>query len=89
MTLNLHQRPALEAGDPNRFALRLEFVPNLDPGFAAPEEDLSWGRLQIWAGGANLCEHVDRVLDNKKPRFYGDYRKPASPIPNLKARLES
>jgi len=36
-----------------------------------------------------FCEHVDRVLDNKKPRFYGDYRKPASPIPNLKARLES
>jgi len=70
MSLNLHQRPALEAGDPNRFALRLEFVPNLDPGFAAPEEDLSWGRLQIWAGGANLCEHVDRGEVRKSVEWY-------------------
>jgi hypothetical protein len=36
-----------------------------------------------------FCEHVDRVLDNKKPWFYGDYRKSAYPVTNLKARLES
>ena len=60
MSLKLHQRPAVEAGDPNQFAVRLQFVENLDPGFATPEEDLSWGRFQIWAGGRNLCEHVDR-----------------------------
>jgi Zn-dependent peptidase ImmA (M78 family) len=58
--LKLHQQPAVEAGDPNRLAFRVEFLPNLDPGFAPPEEDLSWGRFQIWAGGRNLCEHVDR-----------------------------
>ena len=60
MNLKLHQRPAVEAGDPNLFSLRMQFVPNLDPGFATPEEDLSWGRLQIWVAGRNLCEHVDR-----------------------------
>jgi len=70
MSLNLHQRPALEAGDPDRFAIRLEFVRNLDPGFAAPEEDLSWGRAQIWAGGVNLCEHVDRAEVRKSVEWY-------------------
>ncbi len=60
MRLRLHQQAALEAGDPSRLAFRLEFLQNLDPGFATPEEDLSWGRFQIWAGGQNLCEHVDR-----------------------------
>src|SRR5437879_1829646 len=60
VSLKLHQRPALEAGDPDQFSMRMEFVPNLDSGFATPEEDLSWGRLQIWVAGRNLCEHVDR-----------------------------
>lgn|GEM_PF-403387 len=60
MSLKLHQQPALQAGDPNRFAFRAEFLQNLDPGFATPEEDLSWGQFQIWAGGRNLCEHLDR-----------------------------
>lgn len=70
MSLNLHQKPALEGGDPNRFAVRLEFLPNLDPGFALPEEDSSWGRLQIWAGGVNLCEHVDRGEVRKSVEWY-------------------
>ena len=70
MSLKLHQRPALEAGDPNQFALRVEFVPNLDPGYATPEEDLSWGRLQLWAGGRNLCEHVDRGEVRKSVEWY-------------------
>jgi Zn-dependent peptidase ImmA (M78 family) len=70
VSLKLHQRPALEAGDPNQFAIRLEFVPNLDPGFATPEEDLSWGRLQIWVAGRNLCEHVDRSEVRKAIEWY-------------------
>ncbi len=60
MNLNLHQRPALQMGDPDKFSVRIEFVPNLDPGFASPEEDLSWGRMQIWIAGRNICAHVDR-----------------------------
>jgi Zn-dependent peptidase ImmA (M78 family) len=68
--LKLHQRPALEAGDPNQFAMRVEFVPNLDAGFASPEEDVSWGRLQIWVGGRNLCEHVDRSEVRKAVEWY-------------------
>ena len=70
MRLNLHQQPALEGGDPARFAFRLEFLANLDPGFATPEEDLSWGRFQIWAGGRNLCEHVDRGEVRKGVEWY-------------------
>lgn len=70
VSLKLHQQPALEAGDPNRFAFRLEFLQNLDPGFATPEEDLSWGRFQIWAGGRNLCEHIDRGEVRKGVEWY-------------------
>ena len=70
MSLDLHELPALEAGDANQFAVRLEFIPNLDPGFATSEEDLSWGRLQIWAGGRNLCEHVDRGEVRKALEWY-------------------
>jgi Zn-dependent peptidase ImmA (M78 family) len=60
----------MEAGDPNQFAMRVEFVPNLDAGFANPEEDLSWGRMQIWAAGRNLCEHVDRSEVRKAVEWY-------------------
>ncbi len=70
MSLKLHQRPALEAGDPDQFSMRMEFVPNLDSGFATPEEDLSWGRLQIWVAGRNLCEHVDRSEVRKAVEWY-------------------
>jgi len=60
VSLTLHDRPAIERGDTGRFALRIEFVPNLDPGYRVAEEDCSWGRLTIWARGRNLCEHIDR-----------------------------
>lgn len=70
MSLKLHQRPAIEAGDPTQFSLRIEFVPNLDPGFAAPEEDLSWGRFQMWANGLNLCEHLDRGEVRRSVEWY-------------------
>jgi len=66
----IYEHPAFEAGDPNQFAVRVEFVPNLDPGFATPEEDLSWGRLQVWAGGRNLCEHLDRGEVRKAVEWY-------------------
>lgn len=70
LSLNLHQRPSVEAGNPDQFAIRIEFVENLDPGFATPEEDLSWGRLQIWADGQNLCEYVDRSEVRKAVEWY-------------------
>ncbi len=70
MSLKLQQQPALEAGDPSKFAFRLEFLTNLDPGFASSEEDLSWGRFQLWAGGRNLCEHVDRGEVRKGVEWY-------------------
>ena len=70
MSRKIYEHPAFEAGDPNQFAVRVEFVPNLDPGFATPEEDLSWGRLQVWAGGRNLCEHLDRGEVRKAVEWY-------------------
>jgi Zn-dependent peptidase ImmA (M78 family) len=50
--------------------MRVEFVPNLDAGFASPEEDLSWGRMQIWVAGRNLCLHVDRSEVRKAVEWY-------------------
>ena len=70
MSRKIYEHPAFEAGDPNQFAVRVEFVPNLVPGFATPEEDLSWGRLQVWAGGRNLCEHLDRGEVRKAVEWY-------------------
>jgi Zn-dependent peptidase ImmA (M78 family) len=66
----LHRLPAFEAGDPNRFALSIEFLPNLDPGYAAQEEDVCWGRFVLWAGGKNLCEHLDRGEVRRSVEWY-------------------
>jgi Zn-dependent peptidase ImmA (M78 family) len=43
------------------FALRLSFSPDPDEGIAIdPDESASWGRLQLWVKGQNLCAHVDQ-----------------------------
>lgn len=54
MSIGLHQRPAIEAGDPSRFAVRIEFVPNLDLGFAGAEEDLIPDRTAFRAGARTV-----------------------------------
>jgi len=59
MSIPLHSLPKFEAGDPKRFAFLLQFSQNLDPNYATPEEDISWGRFQLWVDGINLCQHVD------------------------------
>ena len=49
------------AGDTSAFAVRLAFHHDPDQGAAAtPEMSESWGALQIWVGGRNLCAHVDQ-----------------------------
>lgn len=49
------------AGDTSTFALRLAFLHDPDDGAAAtPEMSESWGALQIWVDGKNLCAHVDQ-----------------------------
>jgi Zn-dependent peptidase ImmA (M78 family) len=44
-------------GDRAKFFMQMEFVRDPEPDTAPPEESASWGRLQIWAGGRNLCLH--------------------------------
>lgn len=49
------------AGDTSAFAVRLAFLhdPDDDEHAAAGMAE-SWGALQIWVGGKNLCAHVDQ-----------------------------
>ena len=48
-----------ESGDRERFAVKIAFQRDPDEGIsAAPEEAVSWGALQIWVNGVNLCAHA-------------------------------
>ena len=53
-------------GDTSRFALGVAFQKDPDEGAGAThEEELSWGGLQIWVEGQNLCAHREgNVLVN-------------------------
>jgi Zn-dependent peptidase ImmA (M78 family) len=49
------------SGSTDVFAIRLSFIPDPDQGIAiTPEESASWGLLQLWVKGQNLCAHVDQ-----------------------------
>ena len=49
------------AGDTSSFAVRLAFHRDPDEGAGAtPEMTESWGALQIWVRGKNLCAHIDQ-----------------------------
>jgi Zn-dependent peptidase ImmA (M78 family) len=49
------------AGSTDIFAIRLSFSPDPDEGIAVgPDEAASWGRLELWVNGQNLCAHVDQ-----------------------------
>jgi Zn-dependent peptidase ImmA (M78 family) len=48
-------------GSTDLFAVRLSFMPDPDQNLAADvDEAASWGALQIWIDGQNLCAHVDQ-----------------------------
>jgi Zn-dependent peptidase ImmA (M78 family) len=48
-------------GRTNVFAVRLSFMVDPDGDVAvSPEEAASWGALQLWVEGQNLCAHVDQ-----------------------------
>ena len=48
------------SGRPDRFAVRVKFLSDPNKGRAAtPEQSLSWGELEIWVNGYNLCGHVE------------------------------
>ncbi|MFO7776191.1 MAG: ImmA/IrrE family metallo-endopeptidase [Candidatus Hydrogenedentota bacterium] len=49
------------SGDTDRFAIKIAFQRDPDEeASAAPDEAASWGALQIWVKGVNLCAHARR-----------------------------
>lgn len=48
------------AGDTARFAMKIAFAADPHGGSGAePELAESWGALQLWVEGVNVCAHVD------------------------------
>lgn len=52
----------MKAGDPAAFAFSLAFSPNPHGtgDRATPDERESWGSFTLWAGGENLCAHIEQ-----------------------------
>jgi len=49
------------SGSTDVFAVRLSFIPDPDDGTAIDhDESASWGRLELWVNGQNLCVHVNQ-----------------------------
>ena len=47
-------------GNKEEFAVAVTFVPDPDQGQGATtEESVSWGSLEIWVRGHNLCAHIE------------------------------
>lgn len=47
-------------GKKEEFAVGVDFAPDPDQGQGATiEESASWGSLEIWVRGQNLCEHIE------------------------------
>ena len=48
-------------GSRDRFAVKIAFLTDPDQGRAATtEHSISWGAIEIWANGHNLCRHVEQ-----------------------------
>ena len=59
------------AGDTSSFAVKLAFHRDPDEGAAAtPEMAESWGALQTWARGKNLCAYVDQGETLESSHWY-------------------
>ena len=49
------------AGDTSKFAVRVSLQQDPHSGaMATPEESASWGSLQVWVEGKNLCAHLEQ-----------------------------
>ncbi len=47
-------------GSRDRFAVKIAFLTDPDQGRAATREySISWGAIEVWANGHNLCRHVE------------------------------
>ena len=48
-------------GSRDRFAVKIAFLTDPDRGRAATREhSISWGAIEVWANGHNLCRHVEQ-----------------------------
>ncbi len=48
-------------GSRDHFAAKIAFLTDPDQGRAATAElSISWGAIEIWANGHNLCRHVEQ-----------------------------
>ena len=48
------------SGDTSAFAFKMAFHRDPDSdAFSSPELSLSWGSFEVWAGGVNLCAHLE------------------------------
>src|SRR4051794_16515230 len=47
-------------GDTSRFAVRLGFEADSSEVEVEPEVAASWGSLELWVNGANLCTHLEQ-----------------------------
>lgn len=61
----------VSVGDKETFALNVEFEPDPDIGASAEEEEsLSWGSIEVWVRGKNLCAHTEEGMVVNSVRWY-------------------
>lgn len=62
----------MRAGDPTAFAFRLAFLPNPNGADDRSTDDQreSWGSFTIWAGGENLCAHIEQGEELQAAHWY-------------------
>ena len=59
------------AGDTSRFAIRLSLHDDPDGLRGAdPDTSASWGAIEVWVGGVNLCAHTDQGEALKAAHWY-------------------
>jgi Zn-dependent peptidase ImmA (M78 family) len=59
------------SGDTSRFAIKIAFHADPDNGRGAqPDVAASWGALQLWVDGVNLCAHVDQGETLQSAHWY-------------------
>ena len=59
------------SGRRDRFAVKVAFLPDPHEGRAAtPDQSLSWGALEIWVNGHNLCGHVEMGQPEEAAHWY-------------------
>jgi Zn-dependent peptidase ImmA (M78 family) len=62
----------MKAGDPTAFCLSVAFMPNPDGADdrADADERDSWGNFALWAGGENLCAHIEQGEEIQAAHWY-------------------